>query len=381
MLTNRAIQGQYNLGSAFKPFTAYSALATGLLGPDVTYNDTGTYKLVSIPDDRCAEGVRCEYRNAICSFNNRPCVYGSINTQLALAVSSDAFFYKLGEEFYLAPGTQLQDQVRKFGFGAETGIDLPYEFDGRIPTNELKQRLLEAGVLDPSETPNLQPGDLIQMSVGQGLLAATPLQVAVGYAAIANGGNVLTPRVVKAVYEPGVPDGQPGYAALRNGTVARTVKPKQREDPDDRRDARADHRRAAPEHHGPRRQRPEHHGRGAVPGRVPGERDPDRRQDRDGPGRQQLSVERLLGVRRRQPGRAAAVHRRVLSREVRLRLTRRGAGGEVHVSRPVGHHAARPGARLRAARPRQLRTGAVRARPSTRRAWPPPARPKSRPVD
>ena len=225
MLTNRAIQGQYNLGSAFKPFTAYSALATGLLGPDVTYYDTGTYKLVSIPDDRCAEGVRCEYRNAICSFNNRPCVYGSINTQLALAVSSDAFFYKLGEEFYLAPGTQLQDNVRKFGFGADTGIDLPYEFDGRVPTNELKRRLLDAGVLDPSETPNLQPGDLIQMSVGQGLLAATPVQVAVGYAAIANGGNVLTPRVVQAVYEPGVPDGLPGYAALRNGVVARSVKP------------------------------------------------------------------------------------------------------------------------------------------------------------
>jgi penicillin-binding protein 2 len=231
VLTNRAIQGQYNLGSAFKPFTAYSALATGLLGPEVTYNDTGTYKLVSIPDDRCAEGVRCEYRNAICSFNNRPCVYGTINTQLALAVSSDAFFYRLGEEFYLAPGTQLQDNVRKFAFGADTGIDLPYEFDGRIPTNELKQRLLDAGVLDPEETPNLQPGDLIQMSVGQGLLAATPLQVAVSYATIANGGNVVTPRVVKAIYEPGVPDGQPGYAALRNGTVARTVKPKSRKIP------------------------------------------------------------------------------------------------------------------------------------------------------
>jgi penicillin-binding protein 2 len=231
VLPNRAIQGQYNLGSAFKPFTAYSALATGLLGPEVTYNDTGTYKLVSIPDDRCAEGVRCEYRNAICSFNNRPCVYGSINTSTALAVSSDAFFYKLGEEFYLAPGTQLQDQVRRFGFGRDSGIDLPYEFDGRIPTNELKRRLLDAGVLDPSETPNVQPGDLIQMAVGQGLLAATPLQVAVGYATIANGGRVLTPRVVQAVYEPQVPDGQPGYANLRKGTVVRTVKPKSRKIP------------------------------------------------------------------------------------------------------------------------------------------------------
>jgi penicillin-binding protein 2 len=233
VLPNRAIQGQYNLGSSFKPFTAYAALATGLLGPDTVYNDTGTYELTeqSVGAEARAAGAKVEYRNAICSFNNRPCVYGPINTPTALAVSSDAFFYKLGEEFYLAPGTQFQDQVRKFGLGGDTGIDLPYEFDGRIPTNELKRQLLEAGVLDASETPNLQPGDLVQMSVGQGLLAATPLQIAVGYAAIANGGRVLTPHAVQAVYEPAVPDGQPGRAALNRGTVARTMKSKWRKIP------------------------------------------------------------------------------------------------------------------------------------------------------
>ena len=67
-----------------------------------------------------------------------PCRYGTINVMQSLAVSSDAFFYKLGEEFYNTPGTQLQDHVRLFGFGADTGVDLPYEFDGRVPTNELK---------------------------------------------------------------------------------------------------------------------------------------------------------------------------------------------------------------------------------------------------
>jgi penicillin-binding protein 2 len=233
VLPNRAIQGQYNLGSSFKPFTAYAALATGLLGPDTVYNDTGTYELTeqSVSAEARADGAKVEYRNAICSFNNRPCVYGPINTSTALAVSSDAFFYKLGEEFYLAPGTQLQDQVRKFGLGRDTGIDLPYEFDGRIPTNELKKRLLDAGVLAEGETPNLQPGDLVQMSVGQGLLAATPLQIAVGYAAIGNGGRVLTPRIVQAVYEPEVPDAQPGRAALDRGTVVRTNKPKWRKMP------------------------------------------------------------------------------------------------------------------------------------------------------
>ena len=64
-------------------------------------------------------------------------------------MSSDAFFYKLGEEFYITPGTQLQDHVRLFGFGADTGIDLPFEFDGRVPTNELKAQLVEDGVLRP----------------------------------------------------------------------------------------------------------------------------------------------------------------------------------------------------------------------------------------
>ena len=113
-------------------------------------------------------------------------------------MSSDAFYYKLGEDFYITPGTQLQDHVRQFGFGSDPGIDLPFAFDGRVPTNELKKQLVDDGVLDPQETANLQPGDLLQMAIGQGLMAASPLQLAVGYAAFANGGNVLVPHVVRA---------------------------------------------------------------------------------------------------------------------------------------------------------------------------------------
>ena len=136
----------------------------------------------------CAQGVRCVFRNSTCPPVGEPCRYGTVNVTTALAVSSDTFFYKLGEEFYNTPGTQLQDNVRLFGFGADTGIDLPFEFDGRVPTNELKAQLVEDGVLAEGETPNLQPGDLLQMAIGQGLMAATPLQLAVGYGAFANGG-------------------------------------------------------------------------------------------------------------------------------------------------------------------------------------------------
>jgi penicillin-binding protein 2 len=163
--------------------------------------------------------VRCEFRNSWCDFLNGPCRYGTINAMQALAVSSDAFFYKLGEEFYLRGRTLMQDQLELFGFGADTGIDLPYEYGGRVPDDESKEALVAAGVLRPGEEPRLLVGDNVQTSIGQGLLAATPLQLAVGYGAVANGGYVLTPHVVKALYEPGVPDGEPGFADLTLGTV------------------------------------------------------------------------------------------------------------------------------------------------------------------
>ncbi len=230
-LTNRAIQGQYNMGSTFKLFTAYAALASGKMSAESTYNDQGTYRMRSIADDACARGVRCEFRNATCADGN-PCRYGTVNVQQSLAVSSDTFYYRLGEEFYLTPGTPFQDLVRTLGLGADTGIDLPAEFDGRVPTDELKKDLLERGVLSPDETPNLQPGDLLQMAIGQGLMAMTPLQLAVGYAAVGNGGNVVTPRVVQAIFAPETPDAAiPGYADLSAATVVEQVAPKVRDVP------------------------------------------------------------------------------------------------------------------------------------------------------
>lgn len=222
-LANRAIQGQYNMGSTFKVFTAYAALATGRLGPTTTYDDQGIYKLTSIKDDVCSKGVRCQFRNSTCPPMNKPCAYGRVNVTSALAVSSDAFFYKLGEEFYTTPGTQLQDNVKLFGFGADTGIDLPFEFDGRVPTNEVKNNLIDRGVLAEGEARNLQPGDLLQLAIGQGLLAATPLQLAVGYGTFANGGHVVVPHVVDAILEPRTPNGDPGFADLTQAKVFQQI--------------------------------------------------------------------------------------------------------------------------------------------------------------
>ena len=182
-LTNRAIQGQYNMGSAFKVFVAWSALHTGLIEGNDYITDSGTYKAETIEEDRCAAGVKCVWRNSFCSGINGPCRYGPLNMQLSLAVSSDVYYYRLGEHFFVSPGTDhllLQNELRNFGFAAETGIDLPYEFDGRLPDHETKAALVESGALAKNEEPRVLLGDVINLAIGQGLLAATPIQLAVG---------------------------------------------------------------------------------------------------------------------------------------------------------------------------------------------------------
>lgn len=223
ILVNRAIQGRYNLGSAFKPFTAYAALSTGLMTAFEEFEDTGTYKLSSDAVDprKCAAGlIRCEYKNATCG-NGRPCVYGTVTIEDALAVSSDAFFYSVGENIMTRNVglPVLQTQVELFQFGSDTGIELPFEFDGTVPDRELKKEYAERGVISVDEGRNYYVGDNVQLAIGQGLLSATPLQVANAYSALANGGSVLRPSIVKAIYHPGVPDGAPGFADLSQGKI------------------------------------------------------------------------------------------------------------------------------------------------------------------
>ena len=224
ILVNRAIQGRYNLGSTFKPFTAYAALNTGLWGTNQYYQDGGRYSMTSIEEDKCNSGeVRCTFKNATCSGTGRPCVYGSVDVETALAVSSDAFFYMIGEQIMVQNDYQpvLQEQVRLFGFGEDPGIDLPFAFDGTVPDKELKARYAELGVISEVEGSGYFTGDNVQLAIGQGLLSASPLHLANAYSTLANGGFVLRPEIVKAVYEPGVPDAaEPGYADLSRARFA-----------------------------------------------------------------------------------------------------------------------------------------------------------------
>ena len=222
ILVNRAIQGRYNLGSTFKPFVAFAALDTGLLTTGETYLDEGTYKMESVSDDRCAE-IRCVYRNAVCPFG-LPCVYGSVNVETALAVSSDTFFYRIGELMMTRNNYEpvLQEELRLFGFGSDPGIDLPFAFDGTVPDADLKAEYGRRGVITEDEASNYFTGDNVQLAIGQGLLSASPLQLAMGYSTIANRGYLMKPEIVKAVYEPGVPDSSfQGYVDLTQATLAR----------------------------------------------------------------------------------------------------------------------------------------------------------------
>ena len=253
------------MGSTFKPFTAYAALNTGLITAGELFNDVGEYRMHTVDQGRCDAGlVRCVYKNATCSGTQRPCKYGPVNVTDALAISSDSFFYRIGEDIMAENnfGPVLQDQVRTFGFGADTGIDLPFEFDGTVPDKELKKRYAELGIISEDEGRGYFAGDNVQLAIGQGLLSATPLQLAVGYATIANQGFVFRPQIVKAIWNPGVPDGEPGSVDLARGTIRGIVRQGRADPPgaDAGRGAAAD--RAGPAAGG-------HAGRGCRVGLLP----------------------------------------------------------------------------------------------------------------
>jgi len=191
-LNNRAIQGAYPTGSTFKLITATAALEGGLITPDTVQYDGGSLQVGDIVFEN-AGGV----------------VNGPLALRQALSVSSDVFFYRLGQE---ANGTKLiQDWAKKLGLGRPTGIDLPNDLPGLVPTPEYRDKgFAEYTRCKAEEKPTPEEisfgecgfldrpwsvGDNVNLSVGQGDLAASPMQLAVAYAAVANGGKVVQPRL------------------------------------------------------------------------------------------------------------------------------------------------------------------------------------------
>ncbi len=225
ILVNRAVQGNYNYGSSFKPFVAWSALHSGLIKATDKYLDEGYYNLTTIDANDCQQNggvARCIFKNAVNKNTLRPSSYGPVTVADALAVSSDTFFYRIGEMAYATKGVGrhlLQDNLMRFGFGTKSGIQLPYEWKGRLPTNEVKADLVRKGVLNKNEAPRLVVGDNVQMAIGQGLMAGTPLQLAMAYSTLANGGFLLEPSIIKAIWAPLTPNAGPAMADLTKGEV------------------------------------------------------------------------------------------------------------------------------------------------------------------
>ena len=172
-LTNRAIQGLYPTGSTFKPITSVAALSCGVITPSDIIFDNGTFK----------EG-------GIVRHNAGNVSNGALNITNALRVSSDVFFYTLGADLGTAcGGQQLQKWASRLGIGHKTGIDLPAETPGFLPT---PGRINRRHKLYPKLF-NLpwEPGDNVNLAVGQGYLGADPLQMAVAYGAIATDYKVV----------------------------------------------------------------------------------------------------------------------------------------------------------------------------------------------
>ena len=179
-LLNRAIAGEYPTGSTFKVVDTIAGLETGVLSPSTTLYAGPTY-----------------VNHGWVYHDWNPDGHGTIDLTQAIVQSADTYFYQVGYDFYLRAGTQLQDWARRLGYGRTTGIDIAGEVPGVVPTPAwLRQSYTKK--TDPAgwQIDSIwKPGNSINLSIGQGDLLATPLQVAVNYAAIANGGYKVTPHL------------------------------------------------------------------------------------------------------------------------------------------------------------------------------------------
>jgi penicillin-binding protein 2 len=217
-LLSRATQGQFAPGSTWKPFMAAGALTNGY-DPSTLLN--------------CSSGLQVGNR----TFRNYESgAYGYIDFAKALEVSCNTFFYRVGYDYWRRFGSDVAEvkakdplvaEAKSFGFGSKTGVDLPEEASGRIADRRWKRAYFRARKdyyckvarrpVDPQKAGSAytrlfakefcaegyayRAGDAVNFAIGQGDTVVTPLQLARGYAALANGGTLYAPRVGKAVVD------------------------------------------------------------------------------------------------------------------------------------------------------------------------------------
>ena len=173
-LLNRALRGTYPPGSTFKPFMAMAALNTGKRGPSVIINDPGFFMF---------GGHRYGSPE-----NERG---GAMDMRRSIVESSNVYYYTLANEM----GVDLiHDQLKPFGFGRRTGIDLEGEVTGILPSTEWKRRTYKR-----PEQRKWYAGETISLGIGQGYNTFTMLQVATAMSTLASGGQRFEPRLVREV--------------------------------------------------------------------------------------------------------------------------------------------------------------------------------------
>lgn len=170
-LLNRPIQGEYAPGSSWKMLVALAGLNEGLIDENSKFTCTG--------------GMNYGGRYFRCTHAD-----GTIGVINAIKSSCNVFFYNLGLKLGV---DKIQEYGEKFGFGQKTGIDIPNERDGNLPTINTLEKIYKGYV---------PPGLALNWGIGQGEILVTPLQMAVYTAALANGGIYYQPHLVWKVYNP-----------------------------------------------------------------------------------------------------------------------------------------------------------------------------------
>lgn len=201
-LEDRAISWAGATGSTFKLITATAALDYGVRGPYDYYDDTG--------------GITVGGQTFGDNDNQAA---GEVDLQTAITISDDAYFYSLGYDFWQiwaddkGHPEDLQKVASEYGLGHYSGIDLPGEVPGIVPSQQVFTRQHEQY---PKDYPNsyFEPGQEIQEAIGQGEDEVTPLQLADAYAAFANDGTLYVPDVVLAVEAQGT-GGRPNGKILK----------------------------------------------------------------------------------------------------------------------------------------------------------------------
>ena len=180
-LFNRAIGGTYPSGSIIKPIIAVAALQEGIISPSKYLYTAGS---ISVPSkyDPSVVYTFLDWKN-----------HGAVNMREAIAVSSNVYFYMIGGGYEGQEGLGIQrikEYLSLFGWGEKRGIDLPGEQNGFIPSPQWKYE---------TKKEEWYIGDTYHISIGQGDVLATPLQIAVSIASFANGGKLPVPHIIESI--------------------------------------------------------------------------------------------------------------------------------------------------------------------------------------